>query len=172
MDLIASLRQRMFPRELRIPRPAWPAEVLDALRGLAFAGPEGDGPGPSPEEVVREEEWLAFLADLGTGLWRVRQKLIDSETGRPPEELRRAFRHLESVWDALSGQGVKIQDHTGEPVPEHGAYGLEALAYEETPSVTRDTVAETVRPSIFYRDRMIQMGQVIVATPQQAKEEP
>lgn len=172
MALLAGLRQQMFPRELRIPPPAWTSELLDALRGIASGGSESDGAGPSTDEGPREEERMAFLADLGTGLWRLRQKLIDPESGQPPEELRRAFRHLESVWDALSQQGVRIQDHTGDPVPERGAYGLEALAYEETPGVTRDTVVETVRPSIFYRDRMIQMGQVIVAAPQQAEEGP
>lgn len=163
MDLIASLRQRMFPRELRIDPPAWPPEVMSALRELASAGTDtGDG----PPAGTGDEEQAVFLASLATALWRLRQRLVDPEAGEPREETRRAFRQLEAMWDVLVEQGVEIQDHTGLPVPERGTYGLKALAYEPTPGVTRDTVVETVKPSVFHRDRMIQMGEVIVGTPE------
>ncbi|HSL83042.1 MAG TPA: hypothetical protein VLF66_09705 [Thermoanaerobaculia bacterium] len=164
MEMLASLRQRTFPRELRIDRPAWPSEVLAALRELASGG---SGPnGPPPGDGAGDEERAAFLAPLATALWRLRQRLVDPETGKPREEARRALRQLESTWDVLTEQGVEIQDHTGEPVPERGTYGLKALAYEPTPGLARDTVVETVKPSVFHRGRMIQMGEVIVGTPE------
>jgi hypothetical protein len=160
----------MFPSEFRIPPPNWRPEVLDALRKLPYNPPAGDGSGPPPVDDAGERQRMTFLADLGTGLWRLGQKLIAPEGGPPPEGMRRVLRHLESVWDALAEHGVKVQDHTGAPVPDRGVYGLEALAYQETPGLTRDEVIETIKPSIFYRDRMIQMGQVIVGTPEQAQE--
>jgi hypothetical protein len=81
--------------------------------------------------------------------------------------MRRAYRHLESTWDALAQAGVQIRDHTGEPVPEGGIYALKTIAFQPTPGLSRETAIETIKPTIYYKDQMIQMGEVIIGTPEQ-----
>jgi hypothetical protein len=123
-------------------------------------------PEAKADEEAAQREHFRFLADVGTGLWRLRQKMVQPGTDRPLEEMRRAFRHLESVWDALTQAGMEIRDHTGEPVPEGGVYALKTVAFQPTPGISREKVIETIKPSIYYKDQMIQMGEVIVGTPE------
>jgi hypothetical protein len=90
--------------------------------------------------------------------------MVEPGTDRPLEEMRRAFRHLESLTDVVRGAGLEIQDHTG--APYHAGMALQVLAFQPTPGVQRERVGETVKPTIYHNGTMIQMGEVIVATPE------
>ena len=61
---------------------------------------------------------------------------------------------------------MDIRDHTNEPVPEYGSIGLSVLAYQPMPGISRERVIETVKPSVYVDGRLLQMGQVIVGTPE------
>jgi hypothetical protein len=43
--------------------------------------------------------------------------------------------------------------------------GLRIAAFEPSPGLTRNRVIETLKPSVYHLDRMLQMGEVIVGTP-------
>lgn len=163
-SLWAAVRQHLYPLEFRIGPPAWPDELATLLERLA----KGDLVGPPAESrsdaVEAERQHARLLADVATGLWRLRQRMVDPETGRPLEEMRRAFRHLESVWDALAGAGVEIQDHTGAPF--RSGLALRVIAFQPTEGFDTEKVIETVKPSIYYKGRSVQMGEVIVGTPE------
>jgi hypothetical protein len=157
MDFQASLRQLRYPKEFRIPPPAWPGEAAVRLQEIAEllrkpVHPDGLNP--------------KFLSGLGTGLWRLRNKMVQPETGRPLEEMRRAYRHFESVWDALAAQGVKVYDHTGEPF-EPGRL-LRVMSFQPMTGLLRDTIIETIMPTVYFKDDLIQQGEVIVGTPDEA----
>jgi hypothetical protein len=77
--------------------------------------------------------------------------------------MRKAYRHVRSMWDALQESGIDIQDHTNQPF--HLGQTLNAIAFEPRPDLSTDTVIETVKPTIYYQKRLIQMGEVIVGTP-------
>ena len=155
----AGLRQHWFPPEFRIRPPEWPAELAALLSGLEERGSQSAASAPSSGGPPVE-----MLAEVATGLWRLRQRMVEPDSGRPLEEMRRAFRHLESVWDALAAAGVEIQDHTGTPF--HTGLALDVLAFQPTAGVERERVIETIKPSVYFKGRAIQMGQVIVGTPQ------
>lgn len=110
------------------------------------------------------EEMIRMIANVGTGLWRMRQKMLQPGKDELSEEMRRVYRHFESVWDAVIQAGVEIQDHTDD------LYGsgttLRVIAFQPTAGVEREVVAETLKPTIYFRGRMVQMGEVIVATPE------
>ena len=142
--LLARFRQLLYPREFRIAPSIWPPNILQVLDTLLHTSP----PPPPVENGSAEKEHLRFLADVGTGLWRLRQKMVQPGTNQPLDEMRRAYRHLESVWDALTEAGVHIRDHTGEPFPEGGIYALKAIAFQPTPGILRETVMETIKPTI------------------------
>ena len=118
----------------------------------------GSGVHPSSDEHA------LFLAELGTGLWRLRQRMVQPGTGDPSEQLRWAYRHFEAVWDVLTQAGVEVQDHTGAPFDPGMA--LKVIAFQPTTGIEREMVTETIRPSMYYKGRSIQMGEVIVGTPE------
>lgn len=107
---------------------------------------------------------MKVLADTGTGLWRLRQRMSQADAGQPSPEMNRVQRQIEAIFDTLAAAQIEIRDHTGEAVPSSGIYALKALAYEPTSGLTSERVIETIKPSIYYENRMIQMGEVIIGT--------
>jgi hypothetical protein len=104
------------------------------------------------------------LADAATNLWRAQRRLTrDGE--RPTARDRQTGRYLVTCRDALNDAGLVIQDHDGDSF--HVGRSIEVLVYQEDPALTNEVVVETVRPTIYLHDRRIQMGQVIVAGPDQ-----
>ncbi len=160
MSVRAEVRQMLFPREFRIPAlpPLLEAEdLLRTVRELSAAA------GAARRESL-DPGSLKLLADVGTGLWRLKQKMLRPGTDQPLEEMRRAYRHLESVWDALSQAGTEIQDHTGSPFDPGMA--IRVISYQPTAGLAREKVIETIKPTIYYRGRTVQMGEVIVGRPE------
>ena len=87
---------------------------------------------------------------------------------RPVDGMRKSFNWLVSVWDVLKENGLEIQDHTGSVYRE--GQDLKVPAFEPTPGLNVDTVIDTIKPSIYLDGRMIQMGEVVVGTPEAASQ--
>jgi hypothetical protein len=153
--LAAALRQLLQPPELRISAPD-PAAVLPLLEAL----------GREPRSPGAEEPRARLLAEMATGLWRLRGRMVDAGTGEPHPEMRRAFRHLQAVWDALARAGVEVQEHAGRPFDP--GQSLRVLAFQPTAGLPRETVLETVKPCVYLDGQRIQVGEVIVGTPEGA----
>ena len=180
--LLGDLRQLLYPREFRIGRPGWPADLsvrlAQAIEGAARAAQETakaqqeaarrqPEPAATAELQAALQERLKFLADVGTGLWRMRRAMVPPDSGRlldarPREEMRKPFRWLVSTWDALKESGLEIQDHTGDRYISGQA--LKAH-FEAAPDLPEDTIIDTIKPTIYFDGRIIQMGEVVVGTP-------
>jgi hypothetical protein len=117
------------------------------------------------EDTVFFKDQMRLMAAVCIGLWRLRQKLLKPGTDQPLDEMRRAYRHFESVWDALKESGYLIQDHTNELFT--AGMDLNVITYEPTQGIDKESVVETIKPSVYYKDLRIQKGEVIVATPGQ-----
>ncbi|MBA9001585.1 hypothetical protein [Thermomonospora cellulosilytica] len=190
----AAFRQWRQPREFRIAPAAWPRDALSTLEKLASALAEsapppepsqpadtaGETAAPAPpgpaesesgsagseagsagsEAVAQAPEALPdrTLAELATNVWRLHTRL-----GRDEDTPRIVMRHLEGALDALADAGVEIRDHLGEPYDP--GLTLEVLTLQPTPGLGREEVIETLRPSVYFRDRAIQRAEVIVGTP-------
>ena len=63
---------------------------------------------------------------------------------------------------------MKIQNHTNEPFDS--GQSLEVIAFQPSAGISREVVVETIRPTVYLKGIRIQMGQVVVATPEQAQE--
>lgn len=159
-----SLRQLIYPKAMRIgPPPSLRAQLSsleELLRMLQAGGKRQQA--PSGEANA---ELLKIVALTAVGLWRIRQKLTREGTDEPIEGARKAFRHLQSLWDGLAEAGVTIRDHTGEVLPGGGAYALNILEFQPRAGVTREVVVETIKPTVYFQGRMLQVGEVIVAVP-------
>lgn len=124
----------------------------------------GSEPEPDPENLANE--LVKLLADVTTGLWRLRLKMLPAADTDPSEQHRRSSKQVEAILDTLTAAGVQIRDHTGEAVPRGGIYTLRVLAYEPTSGLSKELVIETIKPTIYLRDRVIQIGEVIIGTPE------
>jgi len=104
-----------------------------------------------------------FLAEIGTGLWRLKQKMVQPGTDLPQEGMERAYRHFETVWDILRQRGVEVQDHTGDRYD--AGMSINVLASQPMADLKREKIIDTLRPTIYYHKKLLQMGEVIVGVP-------
>lgn len=149
-----TMRQWRYPPEFRIKAPAMSPEVLAVLQRL--------------EELIRSEftyqeddALLNFVAELATGLWRLRRRLQNAPEDH--DDWRRAKRICQALWDAMEEKGIVVHDHTGENYDP--GMSVEVLTFREDKTLTRDQIVETIKPSVFLRGRLIQWSVVIVGTP-------
>jgi hypothetical protein len=103
------------------------------------------------------------LADIATQAWRARTKMIDPLSGDTRDEMKRVIRHVDAIISTLTGFGFEIKDHTGDAFD----YGqpLRLIATQPALGLTRETVLETLKPTIYWRGQIIQSGEVIVGVP-------
>lgn len=104
------------------------------------------------------------LAEIATQAWRARSKMIDSASGEAREEMKRVFRHIEAILEKLREVGLELKDHTGD-VFDYGL-PLKVVATQPQPGIARENVIETIKPTIYWQDRIVQMGEVVIATPE------
>ena len=106
---------------------------------------------------------IKLLADIATNLWRARNRINAEELDNIPEHVRKAARHYEASWDLLINAGFEVCDHTNEPYA--GGSDLKVVAFQPMPGYGTETVAETIKPTIYFKNQKIQKGEVIVAMP-------
>lgn len=167
--LRADLQQRRHHRAFRIAPLPWDEPSREELERL-LASVAASVAGSEAVSVTDVEEQLSAdspldekaLAEAATNLWRAQRRLT-----RQGEEAstrsRQTGRYLRSCREALDDAGLLVQEHEGDAF--HAGRSLEALAFEDDPSLAADTVRETIRPTIYLQGRRIQMGQVIVGCP-------
>src|SRR5947209_20091663 len=107
-----------------------------------------------PGEMNRRDECV-LIAEMATGLWRLRHRLLPGEE-QPGPVLLRVRRDVESLWDRLLEAGVEVLEHTDQPYRPGDA--LKVLAFQAVPGIDQERVIETLRPTVYYRSQWIQMG--------------
>jgi len=166
-SLLAQILARDPRKQARFPElPV--DEALAALQRLQVAlspgqeTPAGDGPAPRPgaEDL---DELSSALGGLATQVWRAVGKTVDPATGQPREEMRRVHRHVEGALDLLKQMGLTINDWVSQPYD--AGLPVKVLSFQPTPGLDRDTVLEAVRPTVIWKGRLLQLGEVIVGTP-------
>jgi len=128
-----------------------------------FAERDFQGSDSSHEEKI-PREMMSLLADVGTGLWRIRKMLALAAKSKTEGELTSIYRPFDSTWNKLMQAGLEIKGHDGDIIK--GGEALQIIAFQKSRSLNRDTVIETLRPTIHYRGKIVQMGEVIVGTPE------
>ena len=104
------------------------------------------------------------LADLATACWRIRKRL--SKTTETGEGFRRIGRDLEAMFDVFHAIGIEIKDYTGETFD----YGLplKVITTQPVAGLAKERVIETIKPTLLWRNHLIQMGEVIIETPMES----
>lgn len=155
------IRQRRFPPEFRIPGSGWPP--TRDLQPQLPSSPQSEEPPGTVGDLAD-----AVIADVVTNLWRTTRKINIGEKSELSRSQRQAARHLQAVWEKLSEAGVEVQDHDG--ISFDPGLFLDVVAYEVHPGISKESVLETVQPSVYRGGRCIQIGQVIVAQPEEGQD--
>jgi molecular chaperone GrpE (heat shock protein) len=111
-------------------------------------------------------DFTPVLVELATGVWRLRGRLAANEPGETDDSaklMRSLKRQLTSMADALHDAGVQVQDHTGEPFD--AGQSVDVVAYAASNDVGRETVTETITPTVYINGHIVQRGQIVVAGP-------
>jgi len=161
MNTLNRIRQLQYPREFRIAPPALDTGFLKNFETLVNNLTQTQGTPANKEE--RNEAGLNFIIDIAIGVWRMKKKMIDPATKQPLIEMKKAYRHLESVIYALEKEKIEIQDHDNDGF--ESGLSLKVLAFQPTPGLTREIIIETVKPTIYYKGERILLGEVIVGSP-------
>ena len=165
-------RQWKHPREFRVAPERLSADqceriadhlaVLDAALADLSAAREAAASTASATTPVDEFD-TSRLAEAATGVWKAERKLerqddaaakISRQIGRGVRTARRALQE---------GIELKVQDHDGDDFDP--GLSLKVLSFEDDPALTREVVLETFLPSVYFRGRLIQMGEVVVGRP-------
>ena len=161
-------RQLNYPAEIRIKSP----DRLDEIQVLAtdLANLLDWFKNYYKKEVPeKDKEYLHLLNLIGEiciGLWRAKSKMVDSDSGEPLEETRRALRPIDSTLDLLRQSGFEIKDRTNTPY----VIGMleKVITWENKEGLTSEVIIETIKPTIVYQEKIIKQGEIIVGVPPKA----
>ena len=162
-EVMDNLRQWLcYPREFKVSTQICTglSEPSEALADLAESG------GASSQRKSKTEEGLLDMAaDVGTLMWRIQHRL--DATGEISKPLQKLSRDVERTWDALTQSGIEIKDHTGGDYD--GGMALRVITSQPVNGLTRRQIIETLKPTIYYKNRIIQMGEVVVGIPEETE---
>lgn len=152
------------PNEFKIPPGEFPEpnrviETVVRIDQAILAKTKGHGEvrHPVPTSVVKG------IAEIATNVWKAKAKMVDSSSGEVRDEMKRVYRHIESILESLHEMGLEVKDHTGDAFD----YGLplKVVTTQPTQGIIRESVIETIKPTIYWQQQIIQMGEVVIATP-------
>src|SRR5438067_598166 len=129
-----------MPEEFNIPAPQWPDKqiVIDAVTThIKAVEATKDGAGIKvhhaiPANVVKD------MADIATNVWKAKLKMLNGASGEVRDEMKRVYRHIESVLESFSEMGLQVKDHTGDAFD----YGLplKVITTQPMQGITRESV--------------------------------
>ena len=118
---------------------------------------------PQPEAGTVEIDKKA-LAAIATSVWKAKSRLQEAATTDAGPILSRVQGDISRIWNTLTDDlGLEIKDYTGEAFD----YGLplQVVTSQPTQGITKERVIETIKPTIRWRNKTIQIGAVVIATP-------
>ena len=106
---------------------------------------------------------LSTLADVATHAWKASQRLSRSRANIPEADADRLARYLEAIAESLAKAEIEVKDHTGERF-DYGQ-SLKVVASQTRSGIEHEIVAETIRPTVFWKGAMLQQGEVVLDVP-------
>lgn len=167
-DLI-HLMNPVLPKTQRIQPVKTPRDLCTLRQKVKTLSPVKSTDGSRSKTSIQKVEALPnsivqALSTIATNAWRAKNKMLDAETGEVKDEMKRVYRHVEALFDALNQIGIEVRDMQGRPYDSGMA--LKVVCFEPTPGLYKEKITETIKPTIARRGQLIQIGEVIVGTPQ------
>ncbi len=124
-------------------------------------------PPQSDDATALGKELLGVLAEVGTCLWDIEQKIRPEAGSQIDMKHKVAHRRAQRGLAKLKQAGMEIIDLTGQRFVD----GMHLKVHlQPTPETTVEIITETVYPTIRFKGQHIQVGEVWVATPMSADE--
>ena len=154
-------RQMMHPAPFRIKQSL---DLVTIVAGVMPAPKHGTAVSrPRKELDADSRHLLHVIASVATAVWRMKTKLEAESKAELPAELRHLPRHVQAAWDALTSGEIEIRDHKGDRYDPGMA--VHPVTYSPDSSVPPNTIVETLKPTVFWKDVLIQRADVILASP-------
>jgi hypothetical protein len=96
-------------------------------------------------------------------MWRLEKRFKKLHDEQPDLDLSAFFDQMERIRDLFIRDGIVVKDYLDEGYKE--GISLQVLHFEDDPTLPPGyaKIVETVRPTIFYNDKVIFHGEVVVA---------
>lgn len=128
------------------------------------ASPSGWAPGPlQPTQEINFGAFLAKLIPVVDSLWKADARWSKADPSEQGGGLKHLGRNLKAGLDSLHSAGFEVKDHTNERYVE--GTRIEVLAFQPVDGIAFSMVIETLKPTIYFMDRLVRPGQVIVGKP-------
>jgi len=118
-------------------------------------------PGPEGQNLIK------VMAEVGTGIWRI-EKRIKSYNDLQEETREKLLNPIDSTIGALNRGGFEIIDPIGKKYNEGMA--LKAT-FQPSEDFEEKKIIDTLKPTIHYKNQIIQIGEVIVSFPMKINQE-
>jgi hypothetical protein len=151
------------PKKFRIKVRELPndEELIEKLSRMRLPASEAEGVSGELQYVVAPQ-LVKALVDIATHVWKARGRMVDSVSGEVRDEMKRIYGDMERIYKCFDELGIVIKDHTGETFD----YGLPLKVIATKPmAIKEEIVTETLKPTIYWQDNIIQHGEVEVGTP-------
>ena len=147
-----------------IPDAAWPSEgvVTEILLSLISNTPAAQQTRVTPSTEAKTD-YFRVMVSVATNAWRARNEMLNPRTGQIREDMKDLARHIDAIYQNLGEFGIVIRDHTGQVYDE--TQSLDVIEIKPTAGLDKTLITETVLPSISWNNRLIQKGEVKIATP-------
>ncbi len=96
-------------------------------------------------------------------MWRLEKRLKKLKEEQPSVDLSAFFDQMERIKDLFIREGIVVKDYLEQGYKE--GISLRVLHFEDDPTLPAGyaKIVETIRPTIFYNEKVIFHGEVVVA---------
>lgn len=166
---VLRLLNLQLPENSRLKPVSSSSDLYELRKRLSADVKVGDVPAPvvdaPKEKLIKVPKAIVdALAAIATNACRARNRMVDPDSGEVKEEMKRVYRDIGAQYDALDQIGIKISDMRGKPYD--AGMALTVITFEPQPGLSKDQIIETIKPTVTWNGQMIQVGEVIVGTPQ------
>jgi len=137
---------------------------------------------PHNDQAPPDTDYLRAVVSIANNFWRAKKRMLDVSSGEVREDMKRIHRDVEAIRRSMVGVGVAIRYHRDDDFPEGepriritirdhtgDAYDegqpMKVVASKPTPGLDKKRVSETLLPSIFWNDRLVQNGEIEIEIP-------
>lgn len=118
---------------------------------------------PSRTVEVVPANVVKGLAAIATDAWLANKKMVNPTTGEPHESMARVYKNIERIMRHLEDMSFKICDHTGKPYDD--GQPMKVVTSVPRSDATRKYVLETLKPTVYWNEQIIQHGEIEIAVP-------
>ena len=103
------------------------------------------------------------LVAIANTYFRAKKKMVDPTSGEPHESMARVYKDVDRIGRHLIEMGFEIKDHTGDAYDD--GQPMKVITSNPRPEANRKYVLETLTPTIFWNNRIIQHAEIEIVIP-------